>query len=65
MSSLGGKKYYQLDRKRADREQFKNLKNTDIKDDFKVQYLRVCESKRCKRYQVRESSQCEAGEGHF
>ena len=25
----------------------------------------VCESKKCKRYQVRESSQCEAEEVHF
>lgn len=55
----------QLDRKGVDRQQFKNTKNIYIKDDFKVQYLTVCESKKCKRYQVKESSQCEAEEVHF
>lgn len=55
----------QLDRRGIDRQQFKNIQNIYIKDDFKVQYLTVCESKKCKRYQVRESSQCEAEEVHF
>lgn len=50
---------------RVETEQFKNIENTDIKDDFKVQYLTVFESKKCKRYQGRESSQCEAEEAHF
>lgn len=50
---------------REQTEKLKNIKNIYIKDDFKVQYLTVCESKKCKRYQVRESSQCEAEEVHF